>query len=238
LKIRRLPDLDIARIGPMPKDKKRRELEQMKLSHAPYSYNPTRKSSLDILNIQAGPLGLVERAHWDKLEDQIRRNSRSPKEAEANVAVAKSLYGYATENRIEGKRHEFFPLKIGKSESVTYWLGAVLSIAENPCVALIDPRQSKKLTKDGRQFAFSMMHQRIRAADPDFADVELAIIQFDKLKDGTRFVRPHFASGVSLWDFDQLDFMVRETYEIWHEVLEEREAASRRKGSGTGGLFG
>ena len=45
--------------------------------------------------------------------------------------------------------------------------------------------------------------------------------------------------GVELFGFDQLDQMVRETYDIWREVSEAREDEVRRKaaGGGHGPLF-
>jgi hypothetical protein len=238
LKIRRLPDLDVARIGPLPRDQKRRELEQMKLSYAPHTYDPTRKFSPDILNIQSGPLGVVERASWETVEREVRRASRHVDEATANVAVSKALYSFATAHGIAGVRHEIFPLKIATTETVTFWLRALMAIDGMPTAALIDPRRAKKLTKLGRQFAFSAMHERIRAADPDYSDIELGIFQFDALADGSRYARLYRASEVELWDFDTLDQMVRETYEIWHEVLAERDADSRRRGTGTTGPLG
>jgi hypothetical protein len=104
-------------------------------------------------------------------------------------------------------------------------------------VPFVDPRKSKKLTAEGRRFAFSAMHERIRAADPDFDDVELGIVQF-----GTDSRDPHLrvpvlytAGDVKLFDFDTLDAMVQETYAIWSEILDEREADTRRRGTGTRG---
>jgi hypothetical protein len=208
----------------------------MKLGHPPYSYQPMRRSMLDILNVEAGPLGVVPRAPWQNVADQIAKASRSAEEAEANLAVALALYGYATAEKIAGRRQEFFPLAIGVSEKVSFWLPAVVALHGGPLVPFIDPRKTKKLTSEGRRFAFSVMHERIRAADPDFAEVELGILQFGvNDEDGSRTPRLFTARDVTLFDFDAIDAMVRETYQIWHEVLEEREAEARRRGTGTTG---
>ena len=123
------------------------------------------------------------------------------------------------------------------SEKVSFWLPAVIAIDGKPLVPFIDPRRTKKLTGEGRRFAFSVMHERIRAADPDFAEVELGILQFgtDGEDRKTRTPRLFTAQDVALFDFDALDAMVRETYQLWHEVLTEREAEARRRGTGTTG---
>lgn len=82
------------------------------------------------------------------------------------------------------------------------------------------------------------MHERIRVADPDFADVALGIIQFDAHQDGKRSLVLRTDDGVELHGFDVLDRMVRETYELWWEICEQHAAEARGKGTGTGGLFG
>jgi hypothetical protein len=226
----------------MPTDQKRKELQRMKLGHPPYSYQPARRSQLEILNVDAGPLGIVPRAPYQQIADEIIKRSKSEAEIVANLAFASALYDYADGERLKGRRQDFFPLAIGTSAKVSFWLPAVIAIDGRPTVLFIDPRRTKKLTEIGRQFAFSLMHERIRAADPDFAEVELAIMQFGVDGDDTRKRVPkvHTASGIPLFDFDTLDAMVRETYDLWHEVLTEREADARRRGTGTGtggGLF-
>lgn len=237
MKIRHLPDLDLARIAPLPSDQKRAALRQMKLGHPPYSYQPMRGSMLDILNVEAGPLGVVPRAPWQSVADQISKGSRSAEEAEANLAVAFALYGYASAESIAGRRHEFFPLAIGVSEKVSFWLPAVIALNGGALVPFIDPRRTKKLPSEGRRFVFSVMHQRIRAADPDFAEVELGILQFGVSGENQRLRVPRLftARDTVLFDFDAIDAMVRETYQIWREVLEERESETRRRGTGTTG---
>jgi len=233
--MRPLPDLDLARIAPMTPERKRNALNTLKLGHPPYSYEPLRRTILDVLNIQAGPLASVPRTPWSAIASEVRRRSRKPDEFKANIAVAEALYGYASEHDISGIRHEIYPMNIGVSEKVVYWTPAVVSIDGRPVVPFIDPRRSaKQLTSAARLFVFSVMHERIRVADPDFADVGLCIIQFG-CEDNRRIPIHYSADGLTLIPFDGLDQMVRETYAIWQEVLEEREANIRRRSSGTHG---
>src|SRR5690606_13799220 len=100
-------------------------------------------------------------------------------------------------------------------------------------------RRSKKLTADARRFVFSMMHEHIRAVNPDFAEARLGIVQFGDAVGDQRPVKLSTDEGVDLFGFDQLDLMVRETYDIWREVSEAREDEVRRKaaGGGHGPLF-
>ena len=236
MKIRRLPELDLARIAPMPRDQKRHALEQMKNGWPPYSYDPLRQSILDILNVSAGPLAVLPRTPWAFIAAEIAHRSKSDDERTANLRAGEGLFNFAEEYELVGNRHEFFPLALGLTEKVIYWSPVVVAIDGRPVVPFFDPRRTKKLTADGRRFVFSVMHERIRVADPDFSDVRFAVMQFENTKIGVRPAKSYFDDGLVLWDFNQLDEMVRETYEVWREVLEERITEARRAG-GKGSLI-
>ena len=51
-----------------------------------------------------------------------------------------------------------------------------------------------------------------------------------------RAVRPYTDAGVTLYSVTELEQMVASTYEMWREVSEERERATRRRATGTGPL--
>lgn len=226
---RSLPEIDLARIAPLPVAEKRRALEQMKLGWPPYSYNPMRASNLDILNVSLGPLVEVPRTPWMPIASDITRRCHGDADAiAANLRAGEGLYNFATEFELVGRRHEFYSLAIGLSEKVSYWSPVVIALDRRPVVPFIDPRRTKKLTSDGRRFVFSMMNEHIRIPDPDFSDVRLAVFQFENTKVGVRPVAPYFDDDLKLWTLAELDEMVRETYEIWREVLEGREEEARR----------
>jgi hypothetical protein len=237
VKIRPLHDLDLARIAPMGAAQKRNALRQIKLGHPPYSLNPMRQSFSDICNIEAGLFPSMARTPWSAISRQIARRCRSEDEEKANLAVGLALYKYASERGVHGRAQDFFPLALGVGRKISYWAKAVIAIDGKPFIPFVDPRKAPRLWAEGRRFVFSAMHEHIRAADPDFADVGLTILQFKEGPDETRVVVPHFSDGIELFSFDQLDAMVRETYSIWVEVLEEREAEARRTGTGGRGTL-
>ena len=236
MKIRPLPEIDLARIAPLPPDQKRKALEQMRVGRPPYSYGPVRRTIGDIFNIEAGLFGPVEPIAWEKIAATVQQVSRSTAEAEANLAVAHALHSFATLNRLKGRRHEFWPLPLGVGERVQYWSPLVLAVEGQPVVPFIDPRRTSKwLTAEGRRFAFSVMNERIRVADPDFAEVRLGIFQFRAGEGASRVTILHTDEGVELFDFDALESMVRETYELWQEVCEVRAEETRRRAGGMRG---
>jgi hypothetical protein len=222
----------------MPTDEKRRALRRFKLGHPEITYAPVRSNQLDILNVQPGPLVDCEATPWPIIEQRIRRACKSKAEADANVAVGEALYNRAQADGFVGRHEEFFSLAVGLAAKVQYWSNAIIRVAGRPRVIFIDPRRSSALTAVARLFAFSAMNERIRAADPDYAEIGFAIAQFACQDDGSRRTVLHLDDDLPLFDFDTLDRMVRETYEIWAEVLEEREASARRGGTGTFGPLG
>jgi len=134
-----------------------------------------------------------------------------------------------------GRSQEFFPLGMSIGQKVVYWLPMVLSLNGQPFIPFIDPRRSRGLTREGRRFAFSMMHERIRAADPDYETVRFVIFRFGDLEGNRRSPILYTDEGVELFSFVQMEEMVEATYEIWREVCQEREMEARRKASGTRG---
>ncbi|MGY9047691.1 MAG: type VI toxin-antitoxin system SocB family DNA replication inhibitor toxin, partial [Rhodobacterales bacterium] len=130
-----------------------------------------------------------------------------------------------------------FPLSMGRGRKVTFWLPMILSIDDKAHAIFIEPRRARGLTAEGRRFAFSMMHERIRAADEDFADVRLAIVRFADPDGDRRSAKLFTDAGVDLYSLDELELMVASTYHMWSEVLEERESDTRRRSTGTGPLI-
>ncbi len=236
--IRPLPDIDLARIAPLPDDMKRKSLEQMKGGFSTFSYKPVRACFFDIFNIQPDlGFGVAELAPWSVIEAELQRRSRSDEEFTYNRRVALGLYEFATSGRIYGRRHEFFPLSMAMGQKITLWLPMILAIDERASALFIEPRRNRGLNADGRRFAFSMMHERIRAADEDFADVRLTIVQFGDPSDDRRAVKLYTDEAVELYSREELERMVASTYEMWREVLQEREREARGRATGTGPLI-
>src|SRR4051794_20565603 len=92
VKIRPLPEIDLALIAPLPAQHKRNALEALNFVSPPYSYGPVRASLSDILNIRAGMIGALPRTPWAKIQDTIRKRSRKDIEEEANLRVGEGLF--------------------------------------------------------------------------------------------------------------------------------------------------
>jgi hypothetical protein len=239
MKKRPIPDTDLARITTLPVDRQRAELEHLKVSWAPYSYEPVRGLWNDILNISTTLLGETTRPKWAVIARQIERVCRKGEdEIAANLAVGQALYDFAERHAVRGRREEFLPMTVGVFAKLRFWSPAVVVVSGAAMVVHLDPRKSSTLDARSRRFVFSVMHERVRLFDPDFAELALGIIQVPGQKDHSRRAEIHVDAGVELYDFDTLDQMVRTTYEIWWDVLAEQEAAKRGGSGSIGPLFG
>lgn len=236
--MRLLPEIDLARIAPQRDDMKRKSLEQMRGGYSTFSYKPVRSCFSDIFNIRPElDLGAPEPTPWAKIEAELHKRSKSEEEFTFNRRVALGLHEFVASGRVFGRRHEFFPLSMGMGQKVTFWLPMILAIDERASALFIEPRRTRGLTAEGRRFAFSMMHERIRAADEDFASVQLTIVQFGDPSDDRRSVKLHTSDEVDLYSREELEHMVASTYRMWREVLEERELKARSRATGTGPLI-
>jgi hypothetical protein len=156
LKIRPLPEIDLARIAPLAREQKRRALEQIRLGRPPYSYAPLRGSLSDLTNVQADLAGPMVRTPWPKIAQVISRASKSDVEESANLRAAEGLFEFSEACHLIGRRHDIFPLALGVTTKVTYWQPAILTLDERPVIPFYDPRRAKALTTEGRRFVFSV----------------------------------------------------------------------------------
>lgn len=237
MKIRPLPDIDLARIAPLPRDQQRRNLEQIRYGRPPFSYAPLRSCFHDIFNVHTPLFGPVAPTDWALIETMLWKKCRSPDELAANLQVARGLNQFTNATEIFGRAQEFFPMAMGVGQRVVYWLPMILAIEDQPLVPFIDPRRSRGLNRAGRRFAFSMMHERIRVADLDYAAIRFAIFQFGDNEGGVRQPILHSDVGVELFSLDEMEAMINATYELWREVSEEREMEARRKAVGMRGTL-
>jgi hypothetical protein len=153
MKIRRLSEIDLARIGPLDASEKRYRLRQLKSGRPPHTYAPLRSQLGDILNLQPEIFGVAaEATPWDTIAAAIAKAARHDDEAKFNLAVAKSLYDYALLARVRSYRKPITEWPVGYGQSVAYWWNLYTVIDDRPCFVFADPRISNPLTRDGRRF--------------------------------------------------------------------------------------
>lgn len=235
MKMRLLPPIDLARIMPKDVQEKRVQLRQVRFGSPLISYNPIRSCIADILNVQPGVFE-ARQAPWKEISKRIASQSRHKSEFDKNIEIAKILHNYSKQQQLISYAQEFFPLKIGISTGVTFWWDLYYIEHDTPVVPFFDPRLTRGLDKDARNVVFSFMHERVRAPGTDLENAQLTIFKFPRNADDERALKIFSAEDAELYSQEQLEQMIIETYEIWEEVLRERElrvrkTAGQKKGS-------
>ncbi len=237
VKIRRLPETDLARIAPLTREEKRYELEQVRFFRPPLSYVPFRDRFHDIFNVQFDLLPSVLATSWKKIRSEIVESSKSEEEALANLRVARGLYGYCAKHQLVCRQRNFLPMTLGTGLKVELWHHLIVIRDGVLVVPFIDPRRSKGLNKLGRQFALSLMSHRIRDTDPDLYEARMGIFRFHPKNEKLYVPKLYTDEDIDIFDANYVDEMIDETYQIWQNVLEDRAEEARRAGGDSGPLI-
>src|SRR5262249_12205873 len=148
MKIRRLSEIDLARIGPLETNEKRVRLRQLKSGRPPHTYGPLRSQLGDILNLQPEMFGRAEPTDWETIAAAIVKAATHDSEAKFNLAVAKSLHDYALAERAKSYRKPISPWPVGYGQDVCYWWNLYTVLEDRPCFIFADPRLTNPLTRD------------------------------------------------------------------------------------------
>ena len=236
MKIRLLPITDLARIATMEPSLRLHALRQVKSGGGSGSYEPTRRKLPDIVNRRVGAFP-PKRTSWQQIESDISRLSKSDHEERMNKTAAKAIRRYCDENEVEARELDGFPLSFSIGVKLRCWSPALFLYKDRMATPFFDMRRTYRLTREGRRFMFSVMHIALRENNPDYQNVEHEILHLTKTSD--RNIRVISERGMRLFSYDELETMVRDTYELWHSILEERRDASARSPQDwDDGLFG
>ena len=232
MKLRPLPGIDLARIAPLPTEQKRIALRSFKAGGGSWSYDPARAQTFNLFNPE-NPLG-ISPAHptLAQIIRDVEKRCKSENQRKACVEVTRLLHRWVEANVPRSIERHIPSMSIGAAGALRYWGNFAAVIDGRAVFPYFDHRRSNGLTMLARRFVFSMMHEQIRVADPDFENASLLIMRFPQTKDQPRSMIPYFDDGVDLFDLYDLQAMVEETYRLWAEILEERAAEPPKKAAG------
>jgi hypothetical protein len=233
----RLPETDLANWAFLSHDKKRVALER---HNAPKrvegTYEPFRVVFGDAINVQS-PLYAEEgreQTPWPTIEQQIRRRCRTkPESLQMNLDLAKATYVHAEQHRLVAVPIDVTSLSFGVGHLYQFGLPLLIRYNDRVVAVFIDARR-KGLSIPARDWVFSAMHERFRAAYPDLAEIGLEIWRYADNAERTLQV---LSASVPRYSFGVLSHDVRETYELYHAVLRGDRDRKRRSGGGAGPLY-
>lgn len=248
MKIRRLPEVELANLTVLPLDEQRRRMTKLASDGGGiFSFEPTREQFPDILNSQPelfrslGPTPITE---FPVIAAKLRKRCKPGIELEFNLLVAKMLYGHFRAENAVSREFFFSSLPVGLDRSVRFWISAYYARDGLPVLTFIDPRGGRNLTARGRNVVFSGMHFGIRERYPDFAESLLQIVQvpyLDKPRGAKvhrdREIRHYDLSGDPVFSFEQLDEMLTRTLLLWDEVCASVAEETRKRAGEPGTLI-
>ena len=238
MKIRRLHEIDLARITTRSLDVQTRELRKQKSGFAPFSYKPLRKNFTNIVDAKPPMFPEAPSLDISKIEELIQKDSkRGDVEFEQNFALAELLYSEFRKPNVNCIQKDFYPVMFAMGHSAAYWANCVVIIDGQPNIIFFDQRRQKGLNSESKKFVFSMMHQHIREQFPDLYDAGLIVGQFPDQK-GERILLLDQHDNSPLYSFDELNEMITKTYGIWADISSAREEEAKHDVVSFGPLFG
>lgn len=219
MKLRRLPEIDLANITVKPLDQQEVSLKHFIKGGGGWSYEPARNAVFDTFN-PADPLGLQpQRPSFKHISESISKSCRNDEQLISNLEVAELLYDWTSNYASRSVERRIPSMAIGRIGNVRYWSNFATIYGNRPTFIFLDHRRSGGLNEGGRQFAFSMMHEQIRVADPDFQSAQLLILKFPQQKNNPRTITPYTDDNITLFDIDELQERVSNTYQLFAKIL-------------------
>ena len=235
-----LPETDLARVALLPDDLKRIQLFRIKFAKPKFTYGPVRSSVPTIFNARPDLIQLSKET-WEGIQAGIERKCvKSPDSLAPCLAIAKPLFEFAERNSFDAYHHDFNPVAIGRGAKIGMWHDFYYVENGKPVICYLDPRRRANglESQAARDFMFSVMHHNL--AVDDFSEAQFRIFRFLVGENDTRVLQSPYSFDPSrLISAEVINKAIDSTYNMWSEILDEREEKARKNPkTGTGGLFG
>lgn len=234
MKIRRLSEIDLARFVTIPKGPQLDQaLRNYDAGGGAWPYDPVRASTADILGAKTPLYGPLPPLGWGKIEKQIEAACRKGDEQKrSNVQVGKVLFDESRRLQWKAVKLGMGQMPIGIGETVRYWSDLVLGDEDGAFIPFFDHRRANGIaSREAKQIVFSMQNIWVRERHPDLVDARLAVVRFP-VRNEMRTMRIEFANEAELLTYEELDIRVRDVYEAWARVTDERKREPAKTGTG------
>ncbi len=236
MKLRPLHQIDLAGTATLPRDEQFHKLRVYEEEGPRPPYTPARNAVFDTFHPPT-PLGLVFAAPtWVQLDSSIRRDCKfGPKQIASNLEVGKLLFDWVRARDIKSVAEPLPSLGLGQIATVRYWENLIFELEGQRYIPAFNHRRNIGYGPDGRRFIFSAMNV-LRMRNLDFSNYRLAIFEFPVRTPAKSTGRKPYRElvmrtdlGLELFSLDEMDAMVKETYEILDLVRLERIAAGLKR---------
>lgn len=162
------------------------------------------------------------------IERTLAQKCRFEQQRTCLLTAAEALHQFIAREGITGRHRQFSKMYMGRAAGhLVYWSPMVLNVEGRPTVIFVDTRRSGRLSKNGIRFVLSMMNEHIRANDPDYANVRLAVLQIEYINNNTTELFFNFDDGVALFSLPELQSMIDRTYVIWDDLHRGQQSSGK-----------
>lgn len=234
LKSIRLPETEIANLAFTSHNQKVAFLDNW-LRPKPIngSYAPLRHSLPEAANVELPLIPDLARTTLAQLEVLVTRACKGNDDRiKMNLAAVRAIRQFVDEKHAEADFLETLPMTLYPGMRYEFWSPMIVRYEGVARIVFLDLRRSGGLSPTGLHVAFSIMHERFRALNPDFSAVQFEIWRF--ANNDARTVRPivEWAEPIS---YESIISDIAETYSILNAL--RSGDAGRATGTDPGPLF-
>lgn len=234
LKSIRLPETDVANIAFRSYDSKVSFLSSwLRPKQIKGSYEPLRRSVGEAANVGLPLLPDVGATSLEQLESLVIKECKGNAGLVAmNLAPVRAIRAFVQEHHIEAEFLEELPIALYPGMRYTFWAPMLVRYDGRARIVFLDLRRTGGLNESGQWVCFSIMHERLRALNPDYASVQFESWRF--ANNAKRSIRPirEWREPIGYYD---IVADVAETYSILN-ALRTGDAGSAT-GTDDGPLF-
>jgi hypothetical protein len=230
----RLPETDIANIAFRSPDFKAAFLANwLRPKQIKGSYEPLRRSVGEAANVGLPLLPDIHRTSLEQLEALVIKECKGNSSLVAmNLAPVRAIRTFAQEHEIEADYLEELPIALYPGMRYAFWSPMLVRYKGQTRIVFLDLRRTGGLNELGQRVCFSIMHERFRTLNPDYASVQFEAWRF--ANNAKRSVRP-VAEWCDPIGYNEIVSDVAETYAILNAL--RSGDTGRATGTDDGPLF-
>jgi hypothetical protein len=176
----RLPETDIANLAFRSADFKIGFLSNwLKPKQIKGSYEPLRRSVGEAANVGLPLLPEIEATSLEQLERLVVKACKGNDDLlNMNLAPVRAIRQFVTDNNAEASFLDDLPVALYPGMRYSFWAPMLIRYGGISRIVFFDLRRTNGLSDSGLRACFSIMHDRFRALNPDYGDVQFESWKF------------------------------------------------------------
>ena len=234
LKSIRLPETEIANLAFKSYDFKVAFLANwLRPKQIKGSYEPLRRSIGEAANVMLPLLPDLQATSLEQLEKLVERECKGNSDYIAmNMAPVRAIRSFIAENSATTFYLEELPITLFPGMRYAFWAPMLVRYGQETRIVFLDLRRTGGLSDTGCAVCFSVMHERFRVLNPDYADVKLEVWKFANTENRQIRVVEEWCDPLS---FGDVTAEIADTYAVLTAL--RRGDGGRATGTDHGPLF-